>query len=151
MKKHLIIIASIFILLGTTLGILFVVGHINLFSAGAEVFPDNSVLNADRSTASKWVGYFNAYMEFFAQFGINPLFSLFTIGSSISFGYGLLKRREWARRIGFVIIALNVFSSLYAIFGGFVSGIHILQLALAAYMWWALTSEETKSLISAGK
>lgn len=146
MKKHIIAIASIYLFLGTTIAILFIYGHIQFFSLNSSLFSESSVINED-SFFQKAISFYNIYRNFFEQFDINPLFSLFTIVSSLSFGYGLLKSKEWARKLGFVIIALNAFSCVYAVFNNNVSPVIIIQLGFTAYMWWVLNSEETKRLM----
>ncbi|MGI8470141.1 MAG: hypothetical protein ACR2N3_17000 [Pyrinomonadaceae bacterium] len=156
MKKHIIVIASIFIFLGTTIGIFFIYGHLQFLSVSSMLFADvnssgGSVFDDNFSFLHRWRGYFNVYMNFFGRLGINPPTSIFTIVSSIAFGYGLLKLKEWARKLGFVIIALNVFACVYSIFNGFISWTIIVQLGLCAYMWWILTSSEVKSLIQTSK
>ncbi len=150
MRKHIIIIALIYLFLGITLASLFSYGHVQFFSLNSSFFSYSSVINDDSSFFQKASDFYGIYRNFFAQFDINPLFSLFTIVSSLSFGYGLLKSKEWARKLGFVIIALNAFSSVYAIFNNNVSAVIIIQLGLTAYMWWALTSPETKRLMKTG-
>ena len=147
MRKHIIAIASIYLLLGTTIAILFINGHIHFFSLNSSFFSEPSVINDDYSLFQKASSFYNSYRNFFEQFDINPLFSLFTIISSFSFGYGLLKSKEWARKLGFVLVALNAFSSIYTIFYNSISAVAIIQLGLAAYMWWVLTSEKAKNLM----
>lgn len=147
MKKHLIIIASFYLLSGLVIGILFIYGHLHFFSAYADLLTDGSVLDGNLSFLERWKHFFDVYMAYFAQFGINPLVSLLGIVSAILFGYGLLKSKEWARKLGFLLIAVNVFSSIHAVFNFGVSGSHLIQIGLSAYMWWVLTAEETKRLM----
>ena len=147
MRKHIIVLASIFILLGMLLGFFFVYGHLEFFSISTNLLPDRSVLDGSLFVFQQFSHFLNVYFEFFGQFGINPLNSLFVILSSLLFGYGLLKSRDWSRNLGFLIIFLNTFSSLYAMFIGAVSLAVIVQLGLCAYMWWILTSDEAKSLL----
>ena len=147
MRKHIIVLASIFIFLGMFLGVFFVYGHLQFFSISTNLLPDRSALDGGLFVFQQFSHFLNVYFEFFGQFGINPLNSLFVILSSLSFGYGLLKSRDWSRNLGFLIISLNAFSSLYAIFTGAVSVVVIVQLGLCAYMWWILTSDEAKSLL----
>jgi hypothetical protein len=147
MRKHIIVLASIFIFLGMLLGILFINGHLEFFSISTNLLPERSVLDGSLFVFQQFSHFLNVYFEFFGQFGINPLNSLFVILSSLSFGYGLLKSRDWSRNLGFLIIFLNTFSSLYAMFTGAVSFVVIVQLGLCGYMWWILTSDEAKSLL----
>ncbi|HEX8566814.1 MAG TPA: hypothetical protein VF648_14315 [Pyrinomonadaceae bacterium] len=147
MRKHIIVLASIFIFLGMFLGVFFVYGHLQFFSISTNLLPDRSALDGTLFVFQQFSHFLNVYFEFFGQFGINPLNSLFVILSSLSFGYGLLKSRDWSRNLGFLIIFLNAFSSLYAMFTGAVSFAVIVQLGLCGYMWWILTSDEAKSLL----
>jgi ABC-type glycerol-3-phosphate transport system permease component len=147
MRKHIIVLASIFILLGTFLGILFVNGHLEFLSISSSLFSERSALEGNLSVFQKLGNFLNVYFEYFGQFGINPLNSLLVIITSLLFGYGLLKSRNWSRNLGFLIILLNTFSSLYAMFIGAVSLAVIIQLGLCAYMWWILTSDEAKGLL----
>ena len=147
MRKHIIVLASIFIFLGMFLGILFVNGHLEFFSISTSLLSERSAFDGNLSVFQKLSNFLNVYFEFFGQFGINPLNSLLVIVTSLLFGYGLLKSREWSRKLGFLIILLNTFSSLYAMFTGTVSLAVIIQLGLCAYMWWILTSDEAKSLL----
>ncbi|MDQ4122394.1 MAG: hypothetical protein M3209_13225 [Acidobacteriota bacterium] len=147
MRKHIFVLASIFIFSGTVLGILFVYGHLEFLSLSSKLLSERSALEDNLSIFQKLNIFLNVYLDFFGQFGINPLNSLFVVATSLLFGYGLLNSREWSRKLGFLIIFLNTFSSLYAIFFGFVSSAIIIQLGLCAYMWWILTSDEAKSLL----
>ncbi|HEX8399521.1 MAG TPA: hypothetical protein VF644_18950 [Pyrinomonadaceae bacterium] len=147
MRKHIIVLASIFIFLGMFLGILFVYGHLQFFSISTNLLPERSMLDGGLFVFQQFSHFLNVYFEYFGQFGINPLNSLFVILSSLSFGYGLLKSRDWSRNLGFLIIFLNTFSSLYAMFTGAVSFTVIVQLGLCGYMWWILTSDEAKGLL----
>ncbi|HEX9931158.1 MAG TPA: hypothetical protein VGB02_21690, partial [Pyrinomonadaceae bacterium] len=107
MRKHIIVLASIFIFLGMFLGILFVYGHLQFFSISTNLLPERSKLDGSLFVFQQFSHFLNVYFEFFGQFGINPLNSLFVILSSLSFGYGLLKSRDWSRNLGFLIIFLN--------------------------------------------
>ena len=147
MRKHIIVLASIFIFLGMLLGVLFVYGHLEFFSISSNLLSERSTFDGNLSVFQKLNNFLNVYFEFFGQFGINPLNSLFIISSSLSLGYGLLKSRDWSRNLGFLIIFLNIFSSLDAMFFGAVSFAVIVQLGLCAYMWWILTSDEAKGLL----
>ena len=148
MKKHIIFLASIFMFFGIDLGIMFIYGHIQFFSLSSTLFPDNSsVLDGSFSFLQRWLDYFKFYFDFFGQFGINPLYSLLTVMSSILFGYGLLKSKEWSLKLGFIILILNTYSSFYAFYLGIASLTVIIQLGLCAYTWWVLTSSETKSIL----
>lgn len=147
MRKHIIVLASIFIFLGMFLGVLFVYGHLEFLSISSNLLSERSTFDGNLFFFQKLGNFLNVYFEYFGQFGINPLNSLFVISSSLSFGYGLLKSRDWSRNLGFLIIFLNTFSSLYAMFTGAVSFAVIVQLGLCGYMWWILTSDEAKSLL----
>ena len=147
MRKHINFLAAIFIFLGTVLSVLFVYGHLEFFSVSSNLLSERSALDGNFSFFQRLGNFVNVYFEYFGQFGINPLISLFLIVLSLLFGYGLLKSRKWSRMLGFLIIFLNTFSSLYAIFFDIVSFAVILQLGLCAYMWWILTSNESKSLL----
>lgn len=146
MKKHINVLASIFIFVGMTLGFMFVRGHLEFFSICSSLLQERSALDGNLWVFQRLANFVNVYFEYFGQFGINPLISLFLIVSSLLFGYGLLKSRNWSRMLGFLIFALNTFSSLYAIFFDVVSSAVIVQLGLCAYMWWILTSDGAKNL-----
>jgi hypothetical protein len=129
------------------LGVFFVYGHLEFFSVYSSLLSERSAFDGNLSVFQKLNSFLNVYFDFFGQFGINPLNSLFVISSSLSFGYGLLKSKEWSRKLGFLVIFLNIFSSLDAMFFGAVSFAVIVQLGLCAYMWWILTSDEAKGLL----
>lgn len=151
MRKHIIALASIFIFLGAGLGFLFIQIHLEFFSLSSNLLPERSVLDDNLFVFRQFSSFLNIYFEFFGQFGINPLNSLFVIATSLLFGFGLLKSKDWARKLGFLIMLLNAYSSLYAIFVGDVSFAVVLQFGLCAYMWWVLTSDEAKSLLLKNK
>lgn len=147
MRKHIIVLASVFIVSGMFLGSMFIYGHLEFLSAASGFQPESSALDGSFSFLNKLGSFITFYFDWFGQFGINPLISLFVIVTSFLLGYGLLKSKDWARKLGFLIIFINTFSSLYAVLNGFASLTAIVQLGLCAYMWWVLASDEAKSLL----
>lgn len=146
MRKHVIIIALIWLVIGITGGLSFIIGHIYFLSISSTLFVEPSVLDTNLSFLQKWGENFNVYMDFFAEYDINPLISLMTIIRSIIFGYGLLKSKEWARKLGFLMIAIDFLASIHGMVQVRTSILFILQIVLCGYMWWILTSPETIQL-----
>src|SRR5215813_12865080 len=104
MKKHIIILAAIFLFFGITLGILFIHAHILFFSISSKLFEESSVIDTSSSIFQRWLDDFRIYMNYFGKLGANPPLALITIITSITFGYGLLKYKPWARILGFVLL-----------------------------------------------
>ena len=147
MKKHIIVLASIFIFSGLFLGSMFIYGHLEFLSAASRFQPESSALDGSFSFLNKLGSFIFFYFDWFGQFGINPLISLFVIVTSFLFGYGLLKSKTWSRKLGFLIVFINAFSSLYAVVNGYVPLTIVVQFGLCAYMWWVLASDEAKGLL----
>lgn len=147
MRKHIIIIAIIFLFLGISMAAIFISVNMQFFSVSSSLFAQSSVTDGNLSFFSRWYENFNIYMNFFKRLGANPLVGLYTIISSIVFGYGLLKSKEWARMLGLALTAINAFISIYELVTGKVSVAIILQIALCGYMFWVLTSKETINLM----
>jgi hypothetical protein len=141
MKIHLKIAAAASLLFGYVIAFGFLSGQILFFSTVYK--RENSVLD----DGSAFQNFIKKYLEFFNEYGIDwisLLFSLLLIVLLISFGHGLLKYREWAKKIGFLIVAFNVFSFFADTVNGEVTLPYVLHIGFTGYMLYLLASNETK-------
>lgn len=144
MKTHLKIVAIASLLFGYVIAYGFISGQILFFSVvykrDISVF-DNGI--------SAFTNFLNQYLRFFNEYGIawwGLLISLLWIGILLSFGHGLLKHQEWARKLGFVIAGLNIFSFFAETISGLVTLQYSFLIGFTGYMLWVLLADESKKL-----
>lgn len=147
MRIHLKIIAFISLFFGAFLLLGFILGHYAFFTS--EFFSwDSSVLDGSFSFFDRIGNVFKKYREFFGLYGINPLLSLLWIIFLLALGIGLLKNKEWARKLGFIFIALNIAAFGLAIYDGNLYFGHILQMLFTFYLTFVFTSPKIKEILN---
>lgn len=138
MKKHIIFLAVIHLLIGIFVSVMLLVSHYSFVSSLSDV--GGSVVGGEIFNRR---GIYDKYTEFFGMYGITPLsnlVSLFNAVASVSFGYGVLKYKEWARLLGLVLAGVGLLAALYNFFEDAYSTTFFIQSALSAYMFWVLSS-----------
>lgn len=141
MKKHTIIISTIYLFLGTTMLAVVIESSFEYFLATNTNFFDNSVFSGGESFGEKLWAYYQKYNEYFQ--GLSPISSsIYAIGL-VAFGYGLLKYKEWARKLGFVFVALSVWAFVcdFTITSN-LSVTNTIDIMLSSYVLWTITSKE---------
>ncbi|MEP6924856.1 MAG: hypothetical protein ABI954_10360 [Pyrinomonadaceae bacterium] len=157
MKIHLKIIAFIHLFMGCGLlaTIIFVTSQYFLVMGKSY---ESSVLDADATYFQQLVSQCNFYADQYQHFsratamsGFKPLYGLIMASVAIGFGIGLLKYKEWARKLGFVIIALNILEFAQAVANSELTILHILVIGLTGYMLWTFLSEDVRNICKSDK
>ncbi len=148
MKIHLKIIAVLHLLFAVFLLVSQIVGFYIFFTSSLFRF-DSSVLDTSSSFFDRISDNYDRYIEFLAMHditGTDVLTSIIWILLLLSFGLGLLKLNEWARKLGFLMIALNVYSFCTAIYYDYLSLSYVIGIIFTFYMAVVLSSEKAKKL-----
>jgi hypothetical protein len=148
MKIHLKIIAYLYLLLGGFMLVSQISGFYIFFTSSLFRF-DSSVLDTSISFFDRLSDNYHRYLEFLAMHdmtGTDALASIIWVVLLLFFGVGLLKLKDWARKLGFVIIALNIFAFCLAIYSNYLSFPYAIGILFTFYMAVVLSSEKTKNL-----
>jgi Flp pilus assembly protein TadD len=148
MKIHLRIIACLQLLLGGFMFVSLILGHYIFFTSGMFKF-ESSVLDTSLSFLDRLSDNFQQYLQFLAfndMDGTDILENLVWVILLFTFGIGLLKLKDWARKLGFILIALNIITFGSAVYYGYLSLPYVIEIIFTFYMAVVLSSEKTKNL-----
>ena len=140
MRKHIIILAILWLLLGYLLGA-------TVISVHTYLLPE--VIDAARSVTAGRGPIYQIYMNQFARYGIYPsdlLMALWTVGTAIAFGHGLLRYKEWAWWLGLLLAAINSVSTIWSISSGGSLPVIGAQAGLCIHTLWVLLDEDVKNI-----
>ena len=150
MKIHLKIIAYLYLLLGGFMLVSQISGFYIFFTSSLFRF-DSSVLDTSISFFDRLSDNYHRYLEFLAMHdmtGTDALASMIWVVLLFLFGIGLLKMKDWVRKLGYVIIALNIYSFCMAIYYDYLSFAYVIGILFTFYMAVVLSSEKTKHLFA---
>src|SRR5918912_3744129 len=140
MRKHIAILAVIWLLLGYSLGAIVIWVHVRLLPEG---------INAPRSVMGDRASVYQIYINQFAKYGIYPsdlLRAFATVGTAIACGHGLLRHKKWAWWLGLLLGAFNSVATIWSIFNGGSLLVIVASACLSMYTIWVLLDDDVKDI-----